>query len=217
MTVLSLLRAVRSPPLSATITRLVALPSQALKAKAGSSLQNSIPQFRQLTTSQALRGGHGSERHFNITPSRYSWNQYKDQMHFYIMLGVIPGLMVVFFVNVFIGPATLAPIPEGCEPKHWEYYRHPISRWLARYFFTSHQEDYERNLFYIVEEEEKRKMRFLAWRVEELMAHRGDYPNYFVKPTILGKYLRYNIADVDYIKEIHGAADDTNIHGPLEK
>jgi len=111
------------------------------------------------------------------------------------MLGVIPGLILVFLVNIFVGPAELAPIPEGYEPKHWEYYRvgqpspnkilafllfvqhwqeqswifnnnsfvliqqHPISRFLARYFFTSHQEDYERNLFYHHEEDEKRKMR----------------------------------------------------------
>ena len=69
------------------------------------------------------QAGGGGDRTFHITPSRYSWAQYKDQLHFYLMLGIIPGLIIVFFVNVFIGPATLAPIPEDYEPKHWEYYR----------------------------------------------------------------------------------------------
>ena len=59
--------------------------------------------------------------------------------------------------------------------------------------------------------------RLLQWRVEELMAYRGDYPNYFVKPTILGKYLRYNVADTDYIFDIQGDSQTTKVHGSLEK
>jgi hypothetical protein len=49
------------------------------------------------------------------------------------------------------------------------------------------------------------------------MAYRGDYPNYFVNPTIFGKYMRYNMKSVDYIFGIMGSHDDTNIHGPLDK
>lgn len=67
-------------------------------------------------------GGHGPEE-FIIRPSRYQWNKFKDLLHFFVMLGVIPASIVVFCTNVFVGPAKLAPIPEGYVPKHWEYHR----------------------------------------------------------------------------------------------
>lgn len=60
---------------------------------------------------------------FSITPSRFQFHKFKDSLHFFVMLGVIPVTALVFYVNVFIGPATLTPIPAGYEPKHWEYHR----------------------------------------------------------------------------------------------
>ena len=39
------------------------------------------------------------------------------------MVGAIPATAIIFYSNVFIGPATLTPIPEDYEPKHWEYYK----------------------------------------------------------------------------------------------
>lgn len=66
--------------------------------------------------------GHGP-RTMVIQPTRFQWNKFKDNLHFYTLLAVIPIGCLVFFVNVFIGPATLTPIPEGYEPKHWEFYK----------------------------------------------------------------------------------------------
>lgn len=60
---------------------------------------------------------------FPIQPSRWQWNKFKDLFHFYVMLGAIPAGLVIFYSNVFIGPATLSEIPEDYVPKHWEYYR----------------------------------------------------------------------------------------------
>ncbi len=67
---------------------------------------------------------HGPRKFF-ITPSRFQWHKFKDLFHFYVMLGLIPVLGIVFYTNVFIGPATLSEIPEGYVPKHWEYHRVP--------------------------------------------------------------------------------------------
>lgn len=60
---------------------------------------------------------------FPLGPSRWQWNKTKDLLHFYLMLGIIPCGLGVLYANVFIGPATLQEIPEGYEPKYWEYFR----------------------------------------------------------------------------------------------
>lgn len=62
-------------------------------------------------------------RTFPYAPTRFQWLKFKDLMHLYISLGVIPLGLVTLYCNVFIGPATLSEIPEDYEPKHWEYYR----------------------------------------------------------------------------------------------
>lgn len=75
------------------------------------------------------------ERTLHIAPSRFQWNKFKDQVHLYIMLGVIPITALILYVNIFIGPAQLTPIPEGYTPKHWEYHRVSVDE-LLDYFAT---------------------------------------------------------------------------------
>lgn len=58
-----------------------------------------------------------------LQPSRFQWNKFKDLLHFYTMIGVGPIIAIVFFANVFVGPATLTEIPDGYIPKHWEYHK----------------------------------------------------------------------------------------------
>merc|ERR1711862_745767 len=94
--------------------------------------------------------------------------------HFYIALGVIPCGALALYSNIVIGPATLKEIPEDYIPKPWEYYSHPISRFLAKYLVTSHQQDYEKYLHYIYEEKEKQEMRLLETKVKKVMAEKGD-------------------------------------------
>jgi len=67
-----------------------------------------------------MSGDHG-HHHMTIKPSRFQWDKFKDLMHFYVMLGVIPVTALVLYANIFVGPAQLAEIPEGYVPKHWEY------------------------------------------------------------------------------------------------
>lgn len=62
-------------------------------------------------------------RLFPYTPTRFQWSKFKDLMHLYLSLGIIPLGLLVAYVNIFIGPATIAEIPDGYEPKYWEYYR----------------------------------------------------------------------------------------------
>lgn len=65
----------------------------------------------------------GGKRIFHITPSRFQYTKFKDDLHFYITLGVVPLGLLILYCNIFIGPATLTEIPEGYEPKNYEYYK----------------------------------------------------------------------------------------------
>lgn len=72
----------------------------------------------------AVRGmsSHGPSK-MDIVPSRFQWHKFKDQLHYAVMIGAIPIGALIFYSNVFIGPATLTETPEGYTPKHWEYHR----------------------------------------------------------------------------------------------
>uniref|UniRef100_A0A6M2E4B2 NADH dehydrogenase [ubiquinone] 1 beta subcomplex subunit 5, mitochondrial n=1 Tax=Amblyomma tuberculatum TaxID=48802 RepID=A0A6M2E4B2_9ACAR len=128
--------------------------------------------------------------HMNITPSRFSWNLYKDHLHFYFLLGIIPLSLLVLYVNVFIGPPKLADIPEDYEPKYWEYYDHPIKQFLAKHFMESPQQVYEKRMHLLQAEHEKVQLRALQAKVQKLIAARGDYQAWYFVPYD-SKYTKY--------------------------
>ncbi|KAJ0174538.1 hypothetical protein K1T71_009646 [Dendrolimus kikuchii] len=142
------------------------------------------------STSKALAAGHGAKT-MQLQPSRWQWHKFKDMLHFYVMVGLIPVSAIIFYTNVFIGPAQLTPIPEGYTPKHWEYHRHPITRFIARYIHTSPQQEYEKFMHCIDEEQQRIKLRRLEKQIVEKMAERKDYQAYYYKPMV-NKYLRIN-------------------------
>jgi len=118
-----------------------------------------------------------------IKPTNFEWNQYKDDLHFYVVLGLLPIAIVVTTVNIFVGKAELIEIPDGYEPKHWEYYQHPISRFFSKHFYSTPQKGYEKYLHIVNAENEKRKLRLLENKVNQLMGTRGDYKGWFYLPT----------------------------------
>lgn len=63
-----------------------------------------------------------AHRVLEIQPSDFMWKKVKDMWHFYACISIMVFGSIAVLSNVFVGPATLAEIPEGYRPKHWEYY-----------------------------------------------------------------------------------------------
>lgn len=143
---------------------------------------------------QIRNSSHGP-RIFRIEPSRWQWHKTKDLVHFYVTIGVVPLTIATFISYVFVGPAQLQPIPEDYIPKHWEYYRNPITRFFMRYFNQSHQELYEKTMHHFYEETRKAQIIGLQRRVEDLIRKRKDYQEYY--------YIPYNAEHVYESREFY--------------
>ncbi|XP_054266613.1 NADH dehydrogenase [ubiquinone] 1 beta subcomplex subunit 5, mitochondrial [Macrosteles quadrilineatus] len=135
---------------------------------------------------QRCMSGH---KKMTIEPSRWQWHKFKDMLHMYAVVGMVPCLLVAGYCNLFIGPAQLTEIPEGYTPKHWEYHQHPITRFIARYFQTSYQQEYEKYMHFLYEEDEKSKLRLLTQAIKDKMSERHDYQAWYYTP-ITAKFHR---------------------------
>ncbi|KAI3379834.1 hypothetical protein SNEBB_000133, partial [Seison nebaliae] len=52
----------------------------------------------------------------------------KDYFPYYTFLDLVPLFGIIGYANVFYGSAKLKYIPEGYDPKIYEYHKNPISR-----------------------------------------------------------------------------------------
>lgn len=130
--------------------------------------------------------GGGHKRTMIIKPSDFEKKRWLDHVHFYFWLGALPSFVVIGLTNLFIGPAELVDIPEGYEPKHWEYYKHPITRFHSRYIQESQEKIYERHMHYLNEHQEKVLLRKLQRKVEYLsgdVTGRYDSTYWYYQPA----------------------------------
>jgi len=126
-------------------------------------------------------GGHG--RKMVVKVSEYHKRRFLDELHYQICLCALPFVAIIIYANVFVGQATLTEIPEDYEPEHWEYFKHPIQRFFAKYF--EHPEPVLYEIVMSRHHQQILEMEKIEWekKVIELMRERQDYKAWYYFPA----------------------------------
>ncbi|OWA51602.1 putative NADH dehydrogenase [ubiquinone] 1 beta subcomplex subunit 5, mitochondrial [Hypsibius exemplaris] len=139
------------------------------------------------------------KRLFILHPSRFVWRRFRRDLHFFVMIAVIPLSLITLYFNLVVGPADLAEIPEGYIPREWEYYKHPVSRFIVKYYQDPPQKCYEQVLQMMYEQADVMRVRRLEAKIDALQAERMDYMGYY---TTTGPTTRYMEKHREEVEEI---------------
>jgi NADH dehydrogenase (ubiquinone) 1 beta subcomplex subunit 5 len=109
-----------------------------------------------------------------IKPTEFAWRKFKDFVHLYTCVAVIPIFLFASYCNIFIGHAELAETPEGYEPEFYEYSKGPVTRLIAKYLFEHPAANHERLLHVLESLHEKQLLKKVEQDVKMVMAARSD-------------------------------------------
>lgn len=117
----------------------------------------------------------------DVEPSNWSWRKFKDALHLHGMLVGVPMAVIVTIINIRANP-ELTEIPEGYEPRHWEYFKHPISRWMAKYMFLPMEIEQELTLASYEYQAETQIMKEIQTNCEKVMSFYNDHRSRYFWP-----------------------------------
>ena len=124
-----------------------------------------------------------------IKPSNYITKHALNQIHFYLLLLGVPVTVILTIINIRANP-ELIEIPDGYEPRHWEYYKHPISRWIARYLYYPMETEYEARLGLQEWKAEAKIASKVSDRVDRVMKFYNDHRSANFTPGMGAEYIR---------------------------
>jgi len=135
------------------------------------------------------RDGHA--RRFIIKHGKSTTWRILDQIHFYSAIGFLFWGSVIAYINFKHGHCVLTDIPEGYEPRFWEYEDKPVLQFLCKYLYTSPMKEHDKFCATYAEEIKKREWSFQEERAHHLMFERGDYRAWYYIPY-KAKWMEYS-------------------------
>merc|ERR1712038_1872379 len=134
----------------------------------------------------------------NIRPTEWSMRYKNDLWVYWAWIFIAPAFALGTGASIFIGNASIAPIPEGYEPKEWEYERNPITRWMVRNVWKSEQCQYEIKMHEIWAHRIATQRKQLKKGVQELIKRDGDYAAWSYQPASAYRIRYMNKVREDY-------------------
>lgn len=116
-----------------------------------------------------------------ITPTNIDMKFTNNWLHFYIVITAVPIAVITTIINIRANP-ELSEVPEGYEPRHWEYYKHPITRFMAKYFFVPN--DLDREVLMAAKEDlgQQEIVKHIAAKCESVMKFYNDHRSFHFIP-----------------------------------
>ncbi|XP_013413445.1 NADH dehydrogenase [ubiquinone] 1 beta subcomplex subunit 5, mitochondrial [Lingula anatina] len=145
---------------------------------------------------QCARWGHG--RVMNVRDGQYLTKALWNDMQFWFFVGFIPLTGIALYANIFVGEAKLEEIPEGYCPEEYEYFKHPISRWMVKYMFNPPEKVYERSLsviYWTLKRDRERQLRKL---VKYYQGTRGDQKGWYFIDAGLSQRIPWGREQYEY-------------------
>uniref|UniRef100_UPI001939695D NADH dehydrogenase [ubiquinone] 1 beta subcomplex subunit 5, mitochondrial-like n=1 Tax=Styela clava TaxID=7725 RepID=UPI001939695D len=82
--------------------------------------------------------------------SKQNSRDFIKHMKFYTALGLVPSLLLMFYTSYVVGEAELYDYDmDQYEPEFYEFFAHPITRFLARYCMEDPKLSYYKDIYAI--------------------------------------------------------------------
>uniref|UniRef100_H2ZF93 NADH dehydrogenase [ubiquinone] 1 beta subcomplex subunit 5, mitochondrial n=1 Tax=Ciona savignyi TaxID=51511 RepID=H2ZF93_CIOSA len=128
--------------------------------------------------------------------------RFKKLVFYYFLVGAVPAALIIGYTTIFEGDAVLCDHdPDLYEPDYWEYYKHPLTRLLAKYMMEDPKLSYYKEIYTIEKNQRVERQKRLINQVEALQALEGMGAFPLHDDPALPRYL---VDDLEEFGEAHG-------------